>query len=230
VSEFPVPDRWPPGGHMALPPTARERALSAIRGALVTGALRPGKIYPAPVLAQQLGVSSSPAREAILTLMQDGIMEPVRNRGFRVSSPTDHDIDEVYQLRMLLEPSGLAMIVRSGGIRAQLAHFRQLAEQIKAAAADGDVYRLVGADRELHLGLLSLTGNRRLVAMVASLRDQTRLYGLRRLVEERKLTDSANEHSAIVDAIVAGDADLVVRLMQRHLYHIKELWPPPGSD
>src|SRR3954470_11176919 len=78
-------------GHHSL----REQVSHALRAALIAGELRPGVVYSAPVLAAGFGVSATPVREAMLDLAKEGLVEVVRNKGFRVTELSDRDLDEL---------------------------------------------------------------------------------------------------------------------------------------
>ena len=201
----------------------REQALDVVRQALVSGEIKPGDIYSAAALAERLGVSNSPVREAMLTLVHEGLLEAVPNRGFRVVPLSDTDLDEVYQLRLLLEVPAMVQLAERG-IAAERERLIGLAEDIESAAAARDVIRFLETDRAFHLELLALHGNRRLVSIVANLRDQTRLYGLKMLAQQDKLGASAAEHRRLLSAIDAGDAELVSRLTRVHLEHTRHEW------
>ena len=201
----------------------REQALDVVRQALVSGEIKPGDIYSAAALAERLGVSNSPVREAMLTLVHEGLLEAVPNRGFRVVPLSDTDLDEVYQLRLLLEVPAMVQLAERG-IAAERERLIGLAEDIERAAAARDVIRFLETDRAFHLELLALQGNRRLVSIVANLRDQTRLYGLKMLAQQDKLGASAAEHRRLLSAIDAGDAELVSQLTRAHLEHTRQEW------
>src|SRR6516162_9889095 len=81
----------------------RDRALTAIKQALITGQIVPGVVYSAASLAAELGVSNSPVREAMLALVDDGLMEAVPNRGYRAVALSPGDMAEIAQLRVFLE-------------------------------------------------------------------------------------------------------------------------------
>ncbi|WP_280394725.1 GntR family transcriptional regulator [Nocardia brasiliensis] len=201
----------------------RDQVLEVVRQAMVSGELRPGDIYSAAALATRLGVSSSPVREAMLTLVTQGLMEPVRNRGYRIVAMTEQDLDEIYELRQLLEiPATLA-----AGAKIEpedLDRLAGLAGDIESAARAGDVAGFLEADRRFHLDLLAHGGNRRLVDSIATLRDQTRLYGLDKLAEGGRLIGAAVEHREILAAISSRDWAELERLMHTHLRHTRADW------
>ncbi len=201
----------------------KDQALALVRQAIVSGDLEPGAMYSAAALAKQLGISLSPAREAMLSLVHDGILETVKNRGYRVVELDDAELSKIVELRSLLEiPTVVSLCPLDLGDR--LGPLRSLAEQIEAAARAGDVSLFLQHDRDFHLGLLALAGNDRLVDLVARLRDQTRLYGLHALAQNRALEHSAREHTELLDAIAARDEDRTRELMSAHLRHIERDW------
>jgi DNA-binding GntR family transcriptional regulator len=107
---------------------------------------------------------------------------------------------------------------------AQLAVLDHPVSEIEAAAAAGDLASFLLYDRTFHLGLLALTGNRRLVKLVGELRDQTWLVGLMPLVRRGQLVTSAAEHRRILEAIQRRDAEEAERLMLAHLRHTRGIW------
>ncbi|WP_275293146.1 GntR family transcriptional regulator [Amycolatopsis sp. La24] len=201
----------------------REQVLEVVRQAMVTGELRPGDIYSAAALATRLGVSSSPVREALLTLVNQGLLEPVRNRGYRVVAITERDLDEIYEMRVLLEvPATLSAGAAAGPD--DLARLDALAGEIESAADAGDVARFLEADRRFHLDLLALAGNGRLIDAIATLRDQTRLYGLEKLAERGRLADSAREHREMLATIAERDWTRLEDQVRAHLKHVRAEW------
>ncbi|MCV7420731.1 GntR family transcriptional regulator [Mycobacterium yunnanensis] len=209
-------------------PSLRDQALRVIREGMVSGELAPGEIYSATALANQLGVSASPVREAMLTLVNQGLMEAVRNRGFRVLPLDDDDRREIYEMRTLLEIPATAALAGRQEIADDYETYRGIAEEIVAAARRGDLIDYLDADRRFHLGLLAFGNNHRLVHAIDGLRDNTRLYGLKNLSDNGTLVASAEEHLPILDAIVADRPDEVRDLMQHHLRHIRGDWADPG--
>jgi DNA-binding GntR family transcriptional regulator len=207
----------------------REQVSNALRAAVISGEMVPGVLYSVPSLAVQFGVSATPVREAMLDLSREGLVETVRNKGFRVTEMTDQQLDEITELRALIEVPTVARLAKSIEPE-QVEMLRPYADQICAAAAVGDLLAYVEADRQFHRALLDLSGNQRLSEVVSELRAQTRLYGLAKLVQEQELTGSAEEHLEILDALRAHDAELTERLMRRHIGHVRGLWGRRGGE
>lgn len=201
----------------------REQARSAIRAGVVTGQFQPAQLYSIGLVAAQLGVSATPVREALVDLATEGLVEVRRNRGFLVPELTDHDLDELFQLRMILEVAACELLVGHVGPE-QLGRCWELEEAIEECARKTDLAGFLEADRDFHLYLLSLANNERLVDIVGRLRDQTRLYGLPQLALVGRLQESAVEHGHIVQALERKDAAALIHALRRHITHTRGLW------
>ncbi|GGT15875.1 GntR family transcriptional regulator [Streptomyces purpureus] len=206
----------------------RDQVAHALRAALISGELRPGVVYSAPTLAEDFGISATPVREAMLDLAREGLVEPVRNKGFRVTEVDERDLDQYTEIRALIEVPSVGRVARSA-TRDELEALRPVAEEIVRAARDHDLIGYLEADRRFHLSLLSLTGNERLVETVGDLRKRSRLYGLAALDERGELIPSAEEHLELLDLMLAGDAKGAEKCMARHLGHVRSLWAKSES-
>ncbi|HYQ70184.1 GntR family transcriptional regulator [Actinophytocola sp.] len=202
----------------------REEITRTLRAAVISGELRPGVVYSAPNLAGQFGVSATPVREAMLDLANEDLVEIVRNKGFRVTELSEKDLDELSELRALIEVPTVRRIASAGVPESALDELRGLAAEIEAAAARGDLIAHVTADMEFHLTLLSLAGNRHLVETVRSLRARSRIYGLRSLADRGALVPSAHEHAELLDLLAAGSVDAAEELMRAHTGHVRGIW------
>jgi DNA-binding GntR family transcriptional regulator len=130
---------------------------------------------------------------------------------------------EIAQLRLFLEVPAAGLAARALG-GDQLGRLRELVTEIERTAARGDLAGNLDADREFHLAVTGICGNRRLVGQVARLRDQTRLYNLRHLAASGELTASAAEHRPLLAAIEDGDQASAENLMRAHLAHLTGDW------
>ncbi|KPC58459.1 GntR family transcriptional regulator [Streptomyces chattanoogensis] len=206
----------------------RDQVAHALRAALISGELRPGEVYSAPVLAEDFGISATPVREAMLDLAREGLVEPVRNKGFRVTEVNERDLDQYTEIRALIEIPMIGRITRSAA-HEDLEALRPVAEEIVRAARDHDLIGYLEADRQFHLSLLGLSGNERLVETVGDLRKRSRLYGLTALDERGELIPSAEEHLELLDLMLAGDARGAEKCMAKHLGHVRSLWAKSGT-
>src|SRR3954453_19045540 len=106
----------------------REQAQQMIRASILAGELAAGEMYSASALAERLGVSPTPVREAMLELANGGLVKPVRNRGFRILTPDEADLDEISQLRLILEAPSMRIVAERAS-HEQLRELREIVEQ-----------------------------------------------------------------------------------------------------
>lgn len=200
---------------------ARE-LVDVLRTAIIRGELVPGSIHSVASLAEALGVSRTPVREALIELASRGMVRFERNRGVRILQNSIHDIEEVFDLRLLLEVPAVRRAVERIDRRELRALEAEYNGMVRAAAA-GDEQALWLHDRGFHHRLLSLSGNRRLADYVDSLRDMVLLRGATTAGRSRSLEAIALEHRAILDAVRAGDPDAAAGAMEHHLRTTAEL-------
>jgi len=208
---------------LAPPSSLRDRVEKEIAAAIVSGQMAPGELFSAPTLAARFGVSATPVREAMLNLEKRGLIEVLRNKGFRVSAVSDEDTRAIVEVRQILE---VAAVRRLTGTlpAAELADLRTLADQIVETAGEGDLPSYLAADTAFHLTLLALAGNARLTAIVADLRSQTRLVGLAGMVDTEQLRASAREHHELLDLLEGDDEGRVADLLHHHIGHALGWW------
>ncbi|MBB2893998.1 GntR family transcriptional regulator [Flexivirga oryzae] len=193
-----------------------EEAAAQVRAWLYDGTIGRDTFHSVPEVAQRLGMSRSPVREGLLGLAEAGLIEFVPKRGFRAVRPTGQDIAEIFALRLALEPVATADAARDGSADLLARLRRHLAAMCDAADRDDDV-SFAAADEHLHATILDCAGNRRLTALIAGLRDTTRLIGASTADRSRSRADILAEHEPIVAAIAAADPGLAAREMRDHL-------------
>lgn len=201
----------------------RDQALRMIRARIIAGEIEPGRLYAIRRIAGEMGVSITPVREALLDLAKDGLIEMARNRGFQVRTMTEHDLDEIVELRRMVEVQTIRAIAEHN-LLSDPADLRELCAAAEKCAAAGDWAGFLDNDRAFHLGLLAHLGNERLLGFVGSLRDQSRLYGLDRIAGSPTLLVSTREHAELLDAVQAGKSEEAARIMNRHLDHARGIW------
>lgn len=201
----------------------RARVEQALSAAIIAGELSPGTLLTVPSLAAEFKVSATPVREAMLDLEGRGFVEPVRNKGFRVTEVGEEALRDIVEVRQLLEPPAMAELATRFP-REELPALEALAQRIIDGAATGDLRAFLSADLEFHLTLIGMLGNRLLVDLVRDLRSRTRLVGLSSMLETKALGDSAAEHRELLAHLAAGRAGEAQALMHRHIHHTLGWW------
>ncbi|AVH61059.1 GntR family transcriptional regulator [Streptomyces dengpaensis] len=217
-SETPIPR---PRVEVARPvvqrASVRGQILDALRTALVAGELAPGEVYSAPVLGERFGVSATPVREAMQQLALEGAVEVVPNRGFRVVERGTRELAELAEIRALIEVPVMLRLARTVPA-ACWAELRPLAEATARAASSGCRATYAESDRAFHRAVLTLAGNEQLVRIADDLhrRAQWPLVGGPVSRGRADLVADAAEHSALLDALSAGDLQVVQSLVREH--------------
>lgn len=212
-----------PLGRVERPMNLRETVLEQLRTAIITGELAEGELVSAPSLGQALGVSATPIREAMMELAREGLVETVKNKGFRVTGMSSKDLDDLTQIRLLLEPPAMRLV--AGNIPEEAyEQIERLADSCIEAAEKEDLSRYLSEDRVFHAVILSHTNNPQLTELATSLRRKTRLYGIGLLAREGRLADSSREHQELVKLLRAGDGEGAEQLLRKHIGHAKDLW------
>lgn len=196
--------------------TLTEKTIEAVRDAIRNGILLPGELYSVYQLAEDLGVSRSPVRDALLRLAETGMVRFERNKGFRVVLPGPQELAEMISVRIALEvpaagrAASAAILGKDHGLRIECD-----AMQAAAATQNERLFRL--HDQRLHAIILELAGNNYVRRVIENLRDATRLVGASTIRGTRTLAEVYQEHSPIVDAIEAGDSAAAAHAMDLHL-------------
>ncbi|MBS1888725.1 MAG: GntR family transcriptional regulator [Actinobacteria bacterium] len=197
-----------------------QRAYVEIRSAILEGRLAAGSMTSVRTLSEALGISRTPVREALVELANDQLVAFERNRGVRILETQAHDVEEIFELRLLIEvPSVASAIARSGPDL--VAELRASLEEMRAHLDDEPSF--MHHDWLFHRALLAATGNERLVSFVESLRNQTRMRGLSTAGRSRPLAAIVEEHVVILRAVEAADADAAVAAMSQHLTNTRDL-------
>ena len=194
--------------------TLRERALDALRYAITSGQYRPGDHLGEVELAGHLGVSRGTVREALRHLQQEGLVTAGARGMLRVRSHTATEIRELFQVRAALEGLAVRLIIDSPKRGAAVVALRQAVSELDGTHRDFIAH--VDADMAFHLRLCELSGNSMLTTAWQQLAGRIRVTIMAR-GEEQSTLMSGGYHAPIVDAIEAGDAEQVGRVLQEHM-------------
>lgn len=202
----------------------REQVLQRVRAEIIAGQSLPGTMYSVPSLAASLGVSTTPVREALLELSRIGLLEPMRNRGFKVMEPTLKDLRNLFDMRDVLEIHAAVIVARKP--QKDLSSLRGLADEIAHAVRREDIQLYLEADRSFHRDLTAAAGNDLLTETIMGLRDKMRLYGINSRAGLERQHASVQEHYRIIELASAGEAEALADLLRSHI----RSWEPIFVD
>ena len=199
-----------------------DKVRRALRDHVLSGALRPGTQLIESQLAEQLGVSRAPVREALQTLESEGLVESVPNKGTFVADITEEDLREIYAVRAALE--GVAMRLAAQAMdHEELSALAHIVERMEQAARDGDAERVSKIDLEFHEAIWALSGNRRLFQLLTSMMAQIAMFLALNVRLYEDLLENCLEHVALLQALRSGDAVRAERLMVEHISEAGEV-------
>lgn len=200
------------------PPTAQEAVLAELRRMMVTGELAPGTPIRQEALAERLGVSRVPLREALKVLEGEGQVGYAAHRGYVVAELSVDDLVEVYRMRELLE----AEAIRAAVLHVTddlVAAMRAAAAEVDAAGRADDVAEITAANRRLHFLLFDAAGMPRLARTLRQLWDATDVYRSVYFAGKANRERVHHEHDALVDAVARRDAETAVAVQAEHRAH-----------
>ncbi|MEM6637459.1 MAG: GntR family transcriptional regulator [Pseudomonadota bacterium] len=169
-----------------------------------------------PEIAEYLGMSRTPVREALVRLAAEGIVEIKPRRGARVLPLTRQDMAEIYEILLALEPEVAANLAARGLDNAELALLERATAKMEKALAADDLDAWAEADASFHGSLLELHGNRRLIEFVETLNDQVHRARTITLRMRAKPHRSTEEHRQVVVCLQKGDSDGARRAFRMH--------------
>ncbi|MFJ3459923.1 GntR family transcriptional regulator [Achromobacter spanius] len=199
----------------------REMVLAQLRSRIVSGEAAPGTIYSVPAVAAEMGMSTTPVREALLELSRTGLVSPLRNRGFRVEAATPKDLENQFDVRIMLEAGALVALARKGLTDTE--PLVLLADDVAAAVKSGNVTDYIETDRRFHEALVSRVENPLLTRMIMGLRADMRLYGISSPEGLERQRASVSEHYEMIELAAARQTDAIAALITRHIASWKPL-------
>lgn len=197
------------------PGTTAQHALEQLRRAIVARELRPGERLVQDELADSMGVSIAPVREALRVLEQEGQVTYQPRRGYFVTELHAQELQEIYELRELLEGRAARRALPSHGEEA-LQRIESAAQECAAAAERGDVAGELEANRRFHFAVLEAPGQEHTMRVIRLLWDATEAYRAIYYNSPAERTAAVRAHDRILDAIRRGDADALVAQLDAH--------------
>lgn len=198
---------------VARPAPLRQAVYDALAELIASGTLRPGQHLVESDLAEYLGVSRQPIREALQRLHGDGWVELRPAHGAFVHTPTEEEVVQLLGVRSVLEAYS-AHGAAQRATAADIIRLRELQAAGEAALAADDLGALVDANAAFHSGIVRICGNKVLADLISQVERRVRWYYTP--VVRPRGRDAWIEHAALITAIAEGDADAAQRLMREH--------------
>ena len=215
------------------PVPLRQSVYDALIDLIVGGELPPGQHMVETDLARQLGVSRQPIREALHRMEAEGWVDLRPSQGAFVHVPTDSEVDELLDVRALLEAETARLAAAGRGAQApqarqaQLARLREICREGQAAAEADDFGGAVAANNAFHAEIAAMGGN----AVLAELADIVgrRVQWYYRMVAPARGHGSWAEHAEMIDVIEAGDPERAQALARKHTERTRQAYHRPRS-
>jgi DNA-binding GntR family transcriptional regulator len=192
-------------------PRLRDQAYEALRDMLHHGTF-PADGAVENDLAAQLNVSRTPVREALFQLCREGFLEDT-GRGYRVPKLSATDMEEIIELRLMIEPDAAALAVTRADTAAIRAIKREAENEAKAHRAS-DVGAFIAANAAFRMRLLESCGNRRISQVLGGLDDQIQRLRARTLTVTENREFTVAQHAKVIEALGARDSDAAARAMR----------------
>jgi DNA-binding GntR family transcriptional regulator len=192
----------------------RDVVATELRRLILSGELAPGERLIEDRLAQQLGVSRNPVREAIRVLSAEGFIEVTARRGTFVASMSAVEATNLFEVRLALEPLGARLAARSGTLE-QLGELAGILDRARAATDAGNLDSLAELNTEFHSQVFQMTANSYLIGMAIPM--VKRAQWLFRHSAANRAPHSWTEHQDLIEAIRAGDEELAESEARHHV-------------
>lgn len=194
----------------------RDVVFQTLRQAILKGELQPGERLMEIKLADTLGVSRTPIREAIRKLELEGLVVMIPRKGAAVANITEKDTKNVLEVRRTLEM--FAVEVACDRItEEELAQLKEAAKAFEASKGSMDLIRIAETDIHFHEIIYEATHNERLVQILNNLRENMYRYRIEYLKDPNYYDSLVGEHQEILDAIEAGDKEKARVCMKDHI-------------
>jgi DNA-binding GntR family transcriptional regulator len=192
---------------MPVAPDDQEKAATKIyhelRLAILSGALKPGEKLSERRLMEKYSVSRTPAREALKSLEREGLVRALPKSGTVVASLGVREVEEIYQVRLVLEPLALSLAVTrlTDSDRQEL---DGMIDAMERAVAQGDYMSYLRYDADVHVWIARASGNSLLARMIGDLTGQIVRLGVASIVHPGRPESSLEEHRAMARALKEG--------------------------
>lgn len=194
----------------------RDIVFNTLRQAILRGELEPGERLMEITLANKLGVSRTPIREAIRKLELEGLVTMIPRRGAVVASISEKDMRDVLEVRVTLEELAVSLACKNFTDDA-ITELKAAQNRFENAVIAHDIMKIVDADVAFHDVIYNCTNNARLIQMISNLRETMYRYRLEYIKDARNHSILINEHNDIIDCLAKRDVEGVKKSIRIHI-------------
>lgn len=206
------------------PETMKDSVYRNVRSAILEGTITSSVVLTENTLADRLGVSRTPVREAIQELEREGLLEAAGARGGkRVRQISSSEVKELFWLRRAVEGATVEHLANVGLDADEMQMLQEYLEHQRVALDCNDRAAFLGHDSSFHIALASFTGFPKVRDIITNLRQLFQLVGVRAISEPHRLEQVLVEHQVIVEAIQSGSPTAARKAMEDHLFHTETL-------
>jgi len=201
-----------------------ERTYAVLKERILTRRLEPGSRISVPEISSALGVSRTPVNDALKRLATEGLVEIIPRRGTFVTGLNASDVCELFDIRLLIESYAVEGIVSGGRSAEYLQAVSEPMARMRRAMVDddyGDYETFVSGDRELHMTMVEMTRNQRLLEIYTDLNVHIQVTRAHYLESVENARQAYQEHEAILDGFRAESAEQVIAALRSHVVHVK---------
>ena len=196
--------------------TMKHQIYQILKDEICNGTLPPGKWLQEKEIAEKLDVSRSPVREAIKTLVYEGLAIEYPNKGVFVKEFTTKDIEEIYEARLMLESFAIKNSVKTLTSK-NISELMELLELLLKYYKDNDLTNYIKIDTELHEYIINLSGNSLIVDTYKRIYSHTQQFRIYSLTTQKRFDDSVIEHKTVIENIVSRNWKEADKINQIHL-------------
>ena len=198
----------------------REIVYEELKRQIMVGEILPGTRMMEVELADEMGVSRTPVREAIRKMEKEGLVTIEPRRGAYASDISVQEMVDVLEVRQDLE--GMAAALAAKKINDdQKPELRALTDRYRKAIDSGNVAQIIELDEEFHEMIVGISGNKTLIQMVSKLQELALRFRYMYYEDFSRFRNQPTEHEHITEAIISGDSDAARQLAEEHLSHLK---------
>lgn len=202
--------------NLKIPPTLKEMAFQSIKDAIISKVLEPGEVYSEQRLAEELAISKTPVREALLDLASKGFLTIIPRRGVRINTLTKKEIQDLYLFRTVLE-KGIIPIIMTHLDDMTIQRIEEINDKERDAIERNDTLECLKLNRKFHMAISLLTNNDYIVSALENIYDLIDWAGSKALLHQEYMKQYNEQHKRIIRMLKKRDSEGTQKMIEEHV-------------